>query len=283
MFHDLDDTLRRVLDDTVAPIELRNAAVSFETPDKNYAPAEATVNLYLYEVKENRELRDPLPITQRIGNGYVQRQSPLRVDCTYMVTAWSNQVGAAKIVEEHRLLGQALLWLSRFPTVPSTYWQGSLLNQPFTPPTLVAQMDNNKAAGEFWTALGTPPRPTFNLSVTIAMELGLEEPAPAVLIHDLRLLDKDKPSLEQRWFQIVGRVSEAANPANFLDGAEVQLVETAQAVITNDQGQFTFSKLPPGLYTLEVSKAGFANQSKAIAVPPAAADGVTAYDVALAP
>jgi Pvc16 N-terminal domain/Carboxypeptidase regulatory-like domain len=278
MFHDLDDTLKRVLDDTAAPTVLQEADVSFETPEKNYAPFVATINLFLYEVRENRELRDPIPVVERVGDVIFRRRSPLRVDCSYMVTAWSNQVGAAKIVEEHRLLSQALLWLSRFPTIPPTYLQGSLASQPFPPPNLVAQMDDSKSAvGEFWTALGTPPRPTFNLVATIAMELGVEvSEGPPVVTKEMRLLD-------ERWFQIAGRVSEAANPSNLINAAQIRLVETNQTLLTNTQGEFTFSELLAGNYTLEVSKAGFANQSKVIVVPTPIGGSANAYDVALTP
>src|SRR5258706_3643559 len=103
MFQDLDDTLEAILDDAGAPPELRAAVVSFETPDKNFAPVQATVNLFLYEVKENRSLRDPVPITEIVAGQFIRRMPPLRVDCCYLVTAWSPQAGAAKIVEEHLL------------------------------------------------------------------------------------------------------------------------------------------------------------------------------------
>src|SRR5215813_12161231 len=104
---------------------LKNAVKSFLTPDKSFGPTltKPTVNLFLYETKENRQLRDPEPIVERVGASFVQRPPPLRVDCCYLVTAWSdpNQAGAVGISEAHQLLAQALLWLSRFPTVPSTY------------------------------------------------------------------------------------------------------------------------------------------------------------------
>src|SRR5262245_34532321 len=143
MLNDLDQTLRVILDDAAAPTELRNADISFETPDKTFAPALATVNLFLYEVKENRELRDPVPITEIVAGTFVRRQPPLRATCAYLVTAWSNAVGAARVVEEHRLLGQALLWLSRFPRIPAGFLQGTLAVQPFPPPTMVAQLEGN--------------------------------------------------------------------------------------------------------------------------------------------
>lgn len=280
MFDSLDETLKKILDDPAAPAELRNADVSFETPDKNYAPAQLTVNLFLYEVKENRELRDPVPLVERIGDEFIRRKPPLRVDCSYIVTTWSNQAGALKVRQEHLLLSQALLWLSRFSTISNNYLQGSLANQPFPPPTMVAQVDGAKnATGEFWTALGIAPRLTFNLMVTIAMDLkvAVREGLP-VVTSDLRLLEIDKPASLQRWFHIGGRVSEAANPNNAIDEAQVKLVEKNEIVKTNARGQFIFSDLATGNYTLEVSKVGFVSQSKAITVP---GQSVTAYDVAL--
>ena len=47
-----------MLDDAAAPADLRAADVSFDTPDKDFKPAQATVNLFLHEVIENRALRD---------------------------------------------------------------------------------------------------------------------------------------------------------------------------------------------------------------------------------
>src|SRR6266550_6358218 len=128
MFQDLDSTLTAILNDPAMPaslVNLKNADKSFVTPDKNFAPGQKTVNLFLYEVKENRQLRDPEPIVERVGTTFVQRPPPLRVDCCYLVTTWSSRGGAVGVAEAHELLAQALLWLSRFPTVPSTYLQGS--------------------------------------------------------------------------------------------------------------------------------------------------------------
>jgi hypothetical protein len=280
MLDSLDEALTRILDAPKAPAELRNADVSFETPDKNYNPNLPTVNLFLYEVKENRELRDPIPIVERVADEFIRRKPPIRVDCSYIVTTWSSQTGPAKVRQEHLLLSQALLWLSRFPTIPNNYLQGSLANQPFPPPTMVAQVDGNKnATSEFWTALGISPRPTFNLMVTIAIDLRVAVPEGLpVVASEIRLLEIDKPASLQRWFDISGRVSEAANPNNFIDKAEVKLVEKNQLVKTNDRGQFIFSQLTAGNYTIEVSKVGFATQDKAIAVP---GESATAYDISL--
>lgn len=281
MFRDLDDTLTQVLNDVNAPPELLAADVSFELPDRNFNPAQSTVNLFLYDVHENRELRDPVPIIERVGNTYVNRRPPLRVDCMYMVTAWSVGTGGTRTANEHRLLSQSLLWLSRFPIIPDVYLQGSLVNPPFPHPTMVAQLNGKQGNGDFWTALGQPPRPSFNLLITIAMSLGVQTPeGPPVVTKDMRLQELDKPLTQEQWFQIGGIVFEAANPAHLLNGAQVRLVERDQTVITNDLGQFTFSDMSSGAYTLQVTASGFAGQTKTIAVP---GTSVAAFDVGMTP
>ncbi|MCI0391852.1 MAG: Pvc16 family protein [Acidobacteria bacterium] len=281
MLSDLDATLTAILDDSATPTELRNAEISFEPPDRLFNPPQATVNLFLYEVLENRVLRDPVPIIEKIGGVFVRRQPPLRADCSYMITSWGTGTGPTRIAQEHRLLSQALLWLSRFPIIPDRFLQGSLVNPPFPHPTMVAQMNEGRNLGEFWTALGQSPRPSFNLLVTIAMDLGVEVPeGPPVITKDMRLLQKDKPATQERWFQIGGTVFEAFSPPSVVSGAQVRLVERRQTAVTDDQGRFTFTLLLAGNYTLEVSKAGFTTTTKSITVPGASLD---AYDVVLVP
>src|SRR5205814_7370365 len=128
MFQDLDTTLKTLLGDPAVPTTLGNADVSFETPDRNFTPAQATVNLFLYEVKENRDLRDPTPVIEKVGTAFVRRPPPVRLDCSYIVTAWSPQANATGVRDHHELLALTLGWLSRFPTLPDTSLQGSLNN-----------------------------------------------------------------------------------------------------------------------------------------------------------
>jgi hypothetical protein len=172
VFQDLDETLKAVLDDAAAPADLRAADVSFDTPDRDYRPAEPTVNLFLHDVMENRSLRDEARVLAKAGDGYTSRLPSLRVDCTYLATAWSAQSGGLKAAEEHRLLGLALQWLSRFPVLDDRFLRGSLKTppQPYPLMATVAQAQENRSTGEFWTALGIAPRPAFPLSVTITVE-----------------------------------------------------------------------------------------------------------------
>jgi hypothetical protein len=195
VFDDLDATLQRLVADPNAPQPLQEADVSFETPGRDFIPARPTVNLFLHRVEENRTLRDAVPIVDSVvgsvGTTLVRQMPPLRVECAYLVTAWSDPgVGAAvRVSQEHRLLGLSLAWLSRFPTIPENYLQGSLAASPFPPPTAVARPQAPEEPGQFWTALGISPRPALTLVVTVSLDLAVATSlGPPVAASELRLV-----------------------------------------------------------------------------------------------
>lgn len=287
MFHDLDKTLEQLLTDPQIPAwlaVLKVADIRFDVPDKNYPPGTATaaiLNLHLYQTHENRVLRDPEPIIEKRGGIYIRRRPPLRVDCSYMVTAWSKKTAEQKIEEEHQLLSEAMLWLSRFPIISTNYLVGSLMNPPFPHRTEVALPDGDKNMGEFWTALGQPPRPSFNLLVTIALDLQKEEEGPLVTTTSVsfgqkeQASDKQMPETQEVLIQIGGRVFNNANPTQGISGASVLLTEWNESETTDAEGRFSFLSREEGksfrnlrarFYTLQVSASGFQPAVKRINV-----------------
>jgi hypothetical protein len=251
----LDTVLKKMLDDTaMAPAfqTLLDADVSFVTPEAGYTPQLLdTVNLFLYEARENRELRDPVPIVETRNGLSVRKRPPLRVDCSYMVTAWSKKSGVDKVAAEHRLLSLAFNWLSRFPTIPERYLrvpnsnpvQYVLPGQVFPPPTMVAQLDAAKNVGEFWNALGIPPRPYFNLVVTIVMDLAQEVEGAIVTTVTSRYFTQDPASADE--FLIVGGTVRDAAKRPVAD-AWVRLEPAGLTQTTDAAGHFVFGSLAAG-------------------------------------
>ncbi|MFD0689870.1 DUF4255 domain-containing protein [Actinomadura fibrosa] len=170
MFQDLDQTMAALVRDAAAPDALRGAQVAFDTPDRDYRPDQTTLNLFLHEIAENRVLRDEARVLERTPDAVTARLPAVRLDCDYLVTAWSHQTGGLRTAEEHALLGAALVWLARFPVVPDRVLRGSLTTQPYSLPMTVARSAEGQAMGHFWSALGIPPRPAFGLTVTVAAE-----------------------------------------------------------------------------------------------------------------
>jgi hypothetical protein len=250
MFDDLDATVKAVLDDAAAPAELRAADVSFDTPDRDYKPTQATVNLFLHEVSENRTLRDEARVMTRTGDGYTSRMPSLRVDCTYLATAWSTQAAGLKAAEEHRLLGLALQWLSRFPVVDERFLRGALRTppQPYPLTTLVAQTQEGRSNAEFWSALGVAPRPAFSVTVTLTVEP----------------YDQVEQFAAAQVFRVASTlIPRAALAGRVLDhnlapvpGAAVAVVGTGAQAVSAANGEFVVPGLDFGAYTLRVQPAG---------------------------
>ena len=258
MFDDLDATVKAILDDAAAPAPLRAADVSFDTPDKDYTPGQATVNFFLHEVNENRVLRDEARVLARVGDGYTSRLPSLRVDCTYLTTAWSAQAGGLKAAEEHRLLGLALQWLSRFPVVPERFLQGSLKTppQPYPLPTVVAQTQEGRSNGEFWSALGVPPRPAFSVTVTVTID-PFDEVEPFAAVQEIHVHSASIP-----YPALAGRVLDHALAP--VAAAVVTVLETGAQATSAANGDFVVPGLDFGVYTLRVQAAAQPDEQVAV-------------------
>ncbi|MCS6940110.1 MAG: Pvc16 family protein [Roseiflexus sp.] len=88
--------------------------VRFERPTKEWVNSlvRPTINLYLFDIDENVELRQTnMPVMRSGGAAY--RMPARRFDLRYMVTAF-----ATVAADEHLLIYRVLATLLRFPTLP---------------------------------------------------------------------------------------------------------------------------------------------------------------------
>ncbi len=180
MIRDLDDTIAAMLKNRApAGSELAGALIGFDLPDTKWRTtvASLTVNCYLYDVRENTELRTEEPLLRRSADlkRAARLRPPVRVDCAYSITAWS-VANKDPVLEEHRVLSQALLVLLQNRRIPTADLKGTMVNQPNPYPTVIAAPDSTKNNPDFWKALDQELRPALNYVVTLAMWL---DPVPA--------------------------------------------------------------------------------------------------------
>jgi hypothetical protein len=270
MFDDLDATLLQLLTDAAIPPALgalRAADISFEPPDRSFTPPQDTLNLYLVDIKENRVLRDAVPFDTRLNGSTTFRRPPLRVDCTYLVTAWSANNGGARAAAEHRLLAQALLWMGRFTTLPQVYRVGGLAVQPFDPLMVVAQDDpTQNDYFMFWSAMGITPRAAFYATVTITMELNVAIEAPLVTTLVAWYQQDGRVESREEWITIAGRVLDRGG--NAAPRVKVTLRPTSQVAETDAQGIFRLARVLRGdQYVLTASAAGLGSASLPTQIP----------------
>ncbi|MBD2385522.1 Pvc16 family protein [Cylindrospermum sp. FACHB-282] len=85
MLQDLDETLKKLLEVGLSQTPIGAVKISFAAPGSEVE--EQTVNLFLYDIRENLELRSNDWLVQRQGDGTALKyQPPARVDCSYLIT-----------------------------------------------------------------------------------------------------------------------------------------------------------------------------------------------------
>jgi hypothetical protein len=172
MFHDLDATLAALLG---AELAVENVAVSFAAPDDQFPPSGVSlpaIAFFLYDVRENHVLRlNQWELEQRANGMVTRKRPPVRVDCSYLITAWPSPSAPDPAQDEHRLLGEVMKVLLRHPTVPEAYLRGELVGQdPPMPAKIIAEAQLH-SLGEFWQAMGGKPKATLHYAVTVSVDV----------------------------------------------------------------------------------------------------------------
>lgn len=265
MIRDLSETLRAVLSDPTLSAkypELAAALIVFDRPDENFKPAQTSVDLFLFDVRENFELRSNDPMIVRNNGQSVTYSAPVRAACTYLVTAWP--VGGTDVVlQEQRLLSQVFQVMHGYPKIPNAFLKGKLAGQAPALPVLATHPDELKNPAEFWTAIGNKMRPSLTVMVTISMDVFDPTTAPIVKTAEVRLGERAEDDellitdTVQDFFRIGGKVTSSGNP---LGGATVSLVNTGLASRTDSDGLYVIGAVQGGPYVLQVQSGATSKQ-----------------------
>lgn len=275
MIRDLSLSLRALLTRGVSGMpELAAAEVAFDRPADTYNPAQPTINLYLYDIRENVEMRTGAPDVRIVNGRAEMRRPPLRVACTYLVTAWAGNVtGDELALREHRLLSQALMMFWRHPVLPSECLVGQLVGQPERLPMITARAEGLANPSEFWSSLNNRMRPSLSISVTLAMAAHDMVTAPLATSHEI-ILRNESDAVSDR-FRIGGRVTDAAQGA--VTDATVDIAALGLTVTTDVEGRYILGPVPAGSHLLRVRRG--MNQREVSVLIPAA--NLHAYDIQL--
>src|SRR3954452_8620145 len=102
---DLDEALRALLKRELERHGFEGVEVAFDAPATDWSAklTNPTVNLFLYDMRENVAQAETTPRDVRVNGHTFTAPPPLRLEVTYSVTAWTKAVE-----DEHRLLSQVL-------------------------------------------------------------------------------------------------------------------------------------------------------------------------------
>lgn len=187
MLDDLDSTLKKLLKQEM-PQELvgeeasTKVSITFEPPDSGAITGPA-IDLFLYDIRENLELRSNEWRLTRTENGKASREPPpVRVDCSYMVTAWP--ADSTDYEAEHRLLSAVMKVLLKYPKLPEEVLQGSLQDQEPPWRAFTARQSKLQSLGEYWQAMGGKPKAMLNYTITVSMPVH-DAPAEIPLVMEV--------------------------------------------------------------------------------------------------
>lgn len=173
MLNDLDRSLEALLREHMPADLIAQTSITFATPGKEFPPpsvALPAINLFLYELSENSEYRSTRAgWSERPDKTRYRRPPPVRVDCHYLVTAWARDGAPSPEQDEHRLLGATMAVLLRYRELPPSVLRGDLATSPHPVRASAMRSESLRSLGEFWSALGGKPKPSFNYVATIAL------------------------------------------------------------------------------------------------------------------
>jgi len=188
LLHELDQTLAALLKRDLPGRD--QISVSFAAPDDQFSVKLPAVDLFLYDVRENLELRSNDDIIERHADWTAIRiPPPVRVDASYLITAWPAVAGGLgdPSEDEHLLLSAVMRVLLRYPRLPRELLKGSLANQSLPVPVSTLQPGRLQSLGEFWQALGGKPKAALNYTVTLSVDVREPELQPLVVDKEIRM------------------------------------------------------------------------------------------------
>lgn len=209
MIHDLDQTLENLIQSKIlSPQGLQDqVAISFAPPDDQFQASlgtNLTINLFLYEITENLELRTQEWHYERQpgeSSNQIRVSPPTRVDCSYLITVWSSS-SESQVRDEHQMLGLLMQDLCRYSYLPKDILSGSLelaeirqgsvssnsSDAAFSHiPARALQVGKLQSVAEFWQAIGGRPKASINYTVTLSVTTG-EDSEPVGVVEPDKLV-----------------------------------------------------------------------------------------------
>jgi hypothetical protein len=193
---EVDEALRLLVE---RELDGSGVETSFEAPTRDWAARRSvpTIDLYLYDIREDRQRRNVghEPVHNESGV-VVARRLPSRVfRLSYLVTAWTQRTE-----DEHRLLSRMLACILRNEVIPRALLTGSLAAQPNSVPMTVAlPPSEDRSLSDVWTALGGELKPSLDLVVTAPIGSTQSVPAGPPVLEEPRIsVDGETPAGRRR-------------------------------------------------------------------------------------
>jgi len=240
---DLDEALRTLLKRELERHGFEGVDIAFDAPATDWSAklTNPTVNLFLYDLRENVAEAEVTTRNLRVNGADIAAPPPMRLEVTYSVTAWTKAVQ-----DEHRLLSQVLAILFSHVSLPSDLLEGRLAAASLLRAieTQVGRPKEEKA--DFWTSIGGRYKASIDYAVKLEVESGLTfTRGPEVRTQTVNLGLQDAPRRTFEELQRFGGVVRGKDGEPVAD-AWVALPDLGRFASTNRDGRFLFNRIRPG-------------------------------------
>src|SRR5690349_21451448 len=195
MFYEVDEALRALVRAEV--LDGSDVEIVFDAPTREWASRRnaPTVNLYLYDIREDLRRRERGLVNTYDGRTVVARTEPPRhFKTTYLITAWTQRPE-----DEHRLLSALLYCFLRHPVLPAEHLRGPLAEIGLPVEVSVAlPPPEDRSFADVWSALGGELKPSLDLVVTAPVDGGRLFPVGAPVSEPIRIGFGDGVRQEER-------------------------------------------------------------------------------------
>ena len=194
MISEVDEALRSVLKTEVA--DATDVEIVFDAPTRDWAARrnKPTINMYLYDIREDLRRRQVGMVETRDDRGIVteRKQLPRFFKLAYLITAWTQRPE-----DEHRLLSGVLGTFMKYDAIPEGHMT-PILTEIGLPVLLqiAYPLPENQQVPDVWSSLGGDLKPSLDLIATMMVQpASFFEVAKAVM-KPLRLDSKAQNTIE---------------------------------------------------------------------------------------
>jgi hypothetical protein len=184
VFYEVDEALRALVKAEV--LEGSDIDVVFDAPTKEWSSRRnaPTVNLYLYDIREDLRRRERGLRNDYDGRVVVgRRQAPRHFKISYLITAWTQRPE-----DEHRLLSALLYCFLRNEALPRDLLRGPLAEIGLPVEVSVGlPPPEDRSFADVWSALGGELKPSLDVVVTAPVDGGRVFPVGGPVEEPLRL------------------------------------------------------------------------------------------------
>ena len=199
MISDVDDALKKLI--SREAVNNGDVEVVFDAPTKDWASRRntPTVDIYLYDIREDLRRRERGMINDYDSAGRVTARHlpPRYFKLSYLVTAWTQRPE-----DEHRLLSAILSCFLRHDAIPADLLAGPLAELALPVAITVGlPPPEDRGFADVWSALGGELKPSLDVVIATPVDTGQHRDAGPPVTHPITVRASGRagwPAMELR-------------------------------------------------------------------------------------